>query len=179
MPCYHRRHVYEHAAVQDQHTWCYICAWVRSRLRQTNLLPHTLMKKPTDMYVRCLLYINKWNIYRITLVLSTKDSDGYCHHYQVSSLTQACIFFFLFFFLPLFRRACTLQRLMLFTAVSDVTAGTTVPFKLYKRWKPEHDFTDVTCFIARDLRAPANPFTKLVFFGWLVCQVLSFRFACL
>ena len=46
-----------------------------------NLLLHTAsMNEPTDMYIRCLLYLKMRNIYQMTLVLSSNDNYGYWHH---------------------------------------------------------------------------------------------------
>ena len=57
------------------------CVRVRSSMRQTNLLLHPAsMNEPTDMYIRCLLYLKMRNIYQMTLVLSSNDNYGYWHH---------------------------------------------------------------------------------------------------
>ena len=41
------------------------------------------MNEPTDMYVRCLLYLKMRNAYQITLVLSRSDNDATDTIYQV------------------------------------------------------------------------------------------------
>ena len=66
--------------------------------KTNNLLLHTAsMNEPTDMYVRCLLYLKTLNAYQVTLVLSRNDNDSYWHHYQLSSLTPLGVRFTIFY----------------------------------------------------------------------------------